>query len=335
MVGRNFQSVTRGNALILGASTCEQSQAIETTLSSVFIKPIYLDTLEGRTINYVIIPQEIFAQISLEQVERTINDILSVSASTEIYVTFSASKALSTLPEMKIRHKKIQVGKDYTNLVNALLLDTEIDRAYNECKKRFQSLGNSDESLDTQLNNLLRNGEQKILIAGSPSRHTNAMVNHFEGLGSKVVAALTVPQAVRYLETEQFDSILVFPEKSVSIYKSLLKLIRRNSKSGNIPVFVLTDRSDYNSGFLACGANFAFKIEESTVFRLVEEYAEAYRKQKSLQNILAKSFVPHREFQSKSSALSFFESHIDNLYEDISTDLSQSLEGFLLRTIRS
>lgn len=189
-----------------------------------------------------------------------------------------------------------------------------------ECGERLKTLSSLNRSagggsiLETNSKPL------QVLMAGAPSPVTLRAMRSMKEGGFDVVAAMSVAQTARYLESDRFDCLVVLPGNRVATYTGLVKMLRRNDRTRTLPILVIPERADQRgrttgTRFMAQGADTILTAEdaEQALNSEVTAFARRNRLTASMKQFLRKAASVDGTGQSLVSDLTFFERHLHRL----------------------
>ena len=127
-------------------------------------------------------------------------------------------------------------------LLYALDRNNTTNRIRAECVARELSLAKlgNEEPRETSAKTL---DPVRVLLAGSPCPATLDLLQLFLRHDIEASAALTAPQAMRYLEIIDFDVLVLMPGQKNATFLSLQKLLRRHDRSTVMPIITLVDET--------------------------------------------------------------------------------------------
>lgn len=186
-----------------------------------------------------------------------------------------------------------------------------------ECANRLKTL----KALNQPLEGLREgsdtpNGIVRVLMTGPAGAHALTTLSQLEQAGFDVCAAMTSQQAMRFLEAEDFDCLVLTPDAWPATLVSLVKLLRRNERARDLPVIVLPDGEGGDletlaARFIGGGANILLSPAEAPAVLKSEVRALARRSRlkKSLRSFLRKTACTRPDMPGRLSDQGFFRLH--------------------------
>ncbi len=160
----------------------------------------------------------------------------------------------------------------------------------------------------------------KVLLAGMPCPAMLDLLQLFLRHDIEASAALTAPQAMRYLEVLDFDVLILMPGTKNATFLSLMKLLRRHDKSSDMPIITLLDETNEATNELAekflagrCNAIFPVRPTKCTLgtsfIQTVETLTRDNRARAVEKKFLRRAARQVRGDLMGFSTLNFFEEH--------------------------
>ena len=189
-----------------------------------------------------------------------------------------------------------------------------------ECGERLKTLSSLNRS--TVQGNILHMSKKamRVLVSGAPSPVTLRAMKSLAGEAFRVTAAISVPQTIRYLELNIFDCLVIMPGDKTATYTGLIKMLRRNDRTRNLPILVIPDRADettplVSTRFMAQGADTILHAPdtEKALTAEVTAFSRRSRLTSSMKSFLRKAASCDGSGKDVVADLPFFEHHLERL----------------------
>jgi hypothetical protein len=187
-----------------------------------------------------------------------------------------------------------------------------------ECGERIKTLASLKQKPAAKLALKSRTDNLRVLIAGSPSPLMLRILRSLQKQPFQISAALSVKQAISYIETTFFDCLILLPGVEHARYTSMIKLLRRNNRTKEMPVLVIPDIAEHDNldmfgkKFLTQGADLivADHDAENGLMSEVTQFSKRRRLTRSMKQFLRKSATQEKSVALRMCDIPFFENHL-------------------------
>ena len=118
---------------------------------------------------------------------------------------------MATAPALKKFGQIVAIGDNIDLLLPRLCALVDSLNMADECGERIKTLAMMKKSMPGELALKTKTGKLEVLIAGAPAPITLRVLQSLQRQEFNVSAAITVKQALGYLETKQFDCLVLLP----------------------------------------------------------------------------------------------------------------------------
>ena len=229
-------------------------------------------------------------------------------------------------------HTELLVSRLTRMLDNLALAD--------ECGERLKTM--LAVSSDTASRDGIKTSDDRlsVLVAGVPSPLSLRAIRSLERSGAALSAAISIPQILSYVENHRFDCLVLLPGSKQASHASLIKLLRRNGRSKNLPVLILSEEGELDQNrmaerYLRQGADLILSGQdtEGQLAREVSAFSRRNRLTRSMKQFLRKSVSADNNRKKYACTVPFFEAHLARQCASAQrTGKPLCLSGFRIRT---